>query len=116
VATTAQDADSDNDDGDIDDYRPRWHLTMTTSSDSVRLQHPSMMTASDLVASKASSNPVAQGRPPVMTSSIRVYALVALFMHSIDDFYDDEYDASRMDWFFMVTTWIHLNLLQGCQT
>jgi hypothetical protein len=54
------------------------------------------MTAFDSVDFEASSGPVAQGRPPVMTSSIRVYAfhycvlclLLTPFMHSIEDFYD----------------------------
>jgi hypothetical protein len=100
VATTAQDVDGDNDDGDDDDYRPRWHLTTTTSSDSARLQHPPMMTASDLVASEVSSNPVAQGRPPVMTSSIRVYSYYLCYLCiPLMIFYDDEYDTSRVDWF-----------------
>jgi hypothetical protein len=74
-------------------------------SDLARLMRPSMKTTSDLVASQAFAAPVA-----LMSSSsdvlppIRVYAfhdyvlclLLTLFMHSIEDFYDNEYDISHV--------------------
>jgi hypothetical protein len=43
--------------GDDDGDRPQRHLTMTTISDLTHLRHPSPTTTSNLVASKASSNP-----------------------------------------------------------
>jgi hypothetical protein len=95
------------------------------SSEPTRLGCPSMKTTSDLVASKAFVDLVALGSSSTdVLPPIRVYAfhdyvlclLLTLFMHSIDDFYDDELDISHVASFFMVTTWIHTHLLRGCKT
>ena len=76
------------------------------SSDPARLGRPSAKTTSfDLVASEAFANPVALGSSSSdVLPQIRVYAfhdyvlclLLTLFMHSIEDFYDDEYDVSHV--------------------
>jgi hypothetical protein len=83
------------------------------SSDLAYLERPSTKTTSDLVASEAFADPVALGSSSSdVLLSICVYVfhdyvlclLFTLFMHSIDDFYDDEYDVSHVASVFMVTT------------
>jgi hypothetical protein len=82
------------------------------------------MTTSDPVASEGilrsgGLGAIHRRRPPLsmfMPNMIVFYAYYLLFMHFIEDLYDDKYDDSHVAWFFTVTIWIHTHLLRGCQT
>jgi hypothetical protein len=96
--------------------RLRQHPKTMISFDPAHLGHPSTETASDLVASEAFADLVALGSSSSdVLLPIHVYVfhdyilcqLLTLFMHSIKDFYDDEYDVSHVASIFMVTTWIY---------
>jgi hypothetical protein len=75
------------------------------SSDRACLGRPSTKTNSDRVASDAFADPVALGSsssgvlPPIHVYAFHDYVLcllLTLFMHSIEDFYDYEYDVSHV--------------------
>jgi hypothetical protein len=72
------------------------------SSNPVCLGRPSIKITSDLVASEVFADPVALGPsssdvlPPIRVYGLHDFVLcllLILFMHSIEDFYDDEYDV-----------------------
>jgi hypothetical protein len=91
--------------GDGGGDRPRQHPKMMISSDPARLGRPSTKTTSNLVASEAFADPVALWSfssdvlPPIRLYAFHDYVLcllLTLFMYSIEDFYDDEYDVSHV--------------------
>jgi hypothetical protein len=106
----------------------RQHPKTTISSDPACLGRPLTKTTSDLVTSEMFADLLALGSSSSdVLLPIHVYVfhdyvlclLLTLFMHSVEDFYDDEYEYTTSLtwlWFFMVTTWIHAHLLWGCQT
>jgi hypothetical protein len=72
------------------------------SSDPACLGHPLTKTTFDLVASEMFANPVALGSsssvvlPPIRVYAFHDYVVCTLFMHSIGNFYDDEYNVSHV--------------------
>jgi hypothetical protein len=85
--------------------RPWQHPKTMISSNMARLGRPSTKTTSDLVALEAFADPIAlRSSSSDVLPLIHVYAfhdyvlclLLTLFMHSLKDFYDDEYDASHV--------------------
>jgi hypothetical protein len=91
--------------GDGGGDRSWQHLKAMISFNLAYLRRPSTKTTSDLVASDAFVDPVALGSsssdilPPIHVYAFHDYVLfllLTLFMHSIEVFYDDEYDVTHV--------------------
>jgi hypothetical protein len=89
--------------GDGGGYRPRQHPK--TIFDPARLGRTSTEITSDLVVSETFADPVVLRSsssdilPPIYVYALHDYVLClqpTLFMHPIEDFYDDEYDVSHV--------------------
>jgi hypothetical protein len=85
--------------------RPRHHPKTMISSGPAHLGRPLTKTTSDLVASEAFADPKSLGSsssdviPPIYVYAFHDYVLcilLTLFIHSIEDFYYDEYDISHV--------------------